>query len=69
MEHVVPWKDFVALITPGDRAQAISCRSDAARSLHACMDPTRFASFFCDVKRSANMYPACLEGLSTCPQP
>jgi hypothetical protein len=74
MNRVVPWGKLVALILPhapeGKRGRPPFPVETMLR-IHFMHVWTRrvLQAFFCDVKRSANMYPACLVGLSTCPQP
>jgi IS5 family transposase len=74
MEQVVPWSRLLGALEPhypkGTRGRPPIGLERMLR-LYFVHVWTRcvLQAFFCDVKRSANMYPACLVGLSTCPQP
>jgi len=74
MNRVVPWSELVALVLPhapeGKRGRPPFPVETMLR-IHFMHVWTRrvLQAFFCDVKRSENMYPACLVCLSTCPQP
>jgi hypothetical protein len=74
MNRVVPWGELVALVfshAPEGKRGRPPFPVEAMLRIHFMHVWTRrvLQAFFCDVKRSANMYPACLMGLPTCPQP
>lgn len=74
MNRVVPWGELVELVSPhapGGKRGRPPFPVETMLRIHFMHVWTRrvLQAFFCDVKRSANMYPACLVGLSTCPQP
>jgi hypothetical protein len=74
MRRVVPWSRLIAWIEPHypkGKTGRPPFPIATMLQIHFMHVWTRrvLQAFFCDVKRSANMYPACLMGLSTCPQP
>src|ERR1700712_1427845 len=74
MTRVVPWQKLIALIEPHypkGKTGRPPFPIETMLRIHFMHVWTRrvLQAFFCDVKRSANMYPACLVGQLTCPQP
>jgi len=74
MEKIVPWQRLLCAIEPhypkGTRGRPPIGLERMLRIYFLHVWPRRvLQAFFCDVKRSANMYPACLVGLPARPQP